>query len=78
MATQYNKLENVFWNKNDFDKNQKYFQVFQAFCLLKNRQETSGETQKTWLKSSSFCFVFSRFTKALIFLLSLLSKHVMW
>ena len=47
MATQYNKLENVFWNKNDFDKNQKYLQVFQAFCLLKNRQETSGETQKT-------------------------------
>ena len=47
MATQYNKLENVFWNKNDFDKNQKYLQVFQAFRLLKNRQETSGETQKT-------------------------------
>ena len=46
-AKQYNQLENVFWNKDDFDKNQKYLQVFQAFCLLKNWQEKSGETQET-------------------------------
>ena len=44
-----------FFNKNDFDLNQKHLQVFQTFRLLKkNMKETSGETQK----ASSFCFVF--------------------
>ena len=58
MAKQKNQTENVFLNKNVFDLNQKHFQLFHAFRLLKNTKETSGETQKTWLKTSSFCFVF--------------------
>ena len=47
MAKQKNQRENVFFNKNVFDLNQKHLQVFQAFRLLKNTKETSGETQKT-------------------------------
>ena len=47
MAKQKNQTENIFFNKNDFDLNQKHLQVFQAFRLLKNTKETSGETQKT-------------------------------
>ena len=47
MAKQKNQTENVFSHKNVFDLNQEYFQVFQAFRLLKNTKETSGETQKT-------------------------------
>ena len=30
-----------------FDLNQKQLQVFQAFHFLKNKKETSGDTQKT-------------------------------
>ena len=37
----------LFFNKNVFDLNRKHLQVFQAFRLLKNTKETSGETQKT-------------------------------
>ena len=33
-------------------------QVFQAFPLLENTKEISSETQKNWLKTSSFSFVF--------------------
>ena len=39
--------EIVFFNKNVFYLNQKHLQVFQAFRLLKNTKETSGETLKT-------------------------------
>ena len=47
MAKQKNQTENIFFNKNDFDLNQKHLQVFQTFRLLKkNIKETSGETQK--------------------------------
>ena len=46
MAKQ-DKEKMFFFNKNDFDLNQKHLQVFQAFRLLKNTKETSGETQKT-------------------------------
>ena len=45
--TKKSKRKNVFFNKNAFDLNQKHLQVFQAFCLLKNTKETSGDTQKT-------------------------------
>ena len=45
-AKQQNQTEKVFFNINVFDLNQKHLQVFQAFCLLKNTKETSGETQK--------------------------------
>ena len=37
--TKKNQRENVFF--------QKYLQLFQAFLLLKNTKERSGETQKT-------------------------------
>ena len=47
MAKQKNQTENVFFNKNVFDLNQKHFQLFHAFRLLKNTKETSGETEKT-------------------------------
>ena len=47
MAKQKNQTENVFFNKNVFDLNQKHLIVFQTFRLLKNAKETSGETQKT-------------------------------
>ena len=47
MAKQKNQTENIFFNKNDFDLNQKHLQVFQTFRFLKkNMKETSGETQK--------------------------------
>ena len=35
-----------FFQQNVFDLNQKDLQVFQAFCLLKSTEETSGDTQK--------------------------------
>ena len=47
MAKQKNQRENVFFNKNVFDLNQKHLQDFQAFRLLENTKETSGNTQKT-------------------------------
>ena len=47
MAKQKNQRENVFFNKNVFDLNQKHLQIFQTFRLLKNKMETSGDTQKT-------------------------------
>ena len=53
VTRQKSKTENIFFNKNVFDQNQKHLQVFQAFCLLKNTKEKSGLTQKT----SIFYFV---------------------
>ena len=47
MAKQKNKRENILSNKNVFDLNQNHLQVFQAFRLLKNTKESSGDTQKT-------------------------------
>ena len=47
MAKQKNQRQNVFFNKNVFDLNQKYLHVFKAFRLLKSTKETSGDTQKT-------------------------------
>ena len=47
MANKKIKEKMFFFNKNVFDLNQKHLQVFQAFRLLKNTKETSGETQKT-------------------------------
>ena len=47
MAKQKNQTENVFFQQNVFDLNQKYLQVFQAFHLLKNTKKASGETQET-------------------------------
>ena len=47
MAKHKNERENIFFNTNVFDLNQKHFEVFQAFCLLKNTKQTSGDTQKT-------------------------------
>ena len=52
------KSKNVFFNKNVLDLNQKHLLVFQAGCLVKNTKEKSGDTQKTELKTLSFCFVF--------------------
>ena len=40
------KSQTEIFNKNIFDLNQKLLLVFQAFCLLKNTKETSGETNK--------------------------------
>ena len=56
MVKHKNQRENVFFNKNVFDLSQKHLQVFQAFCLLKTTKETSGDTQKIKLHTSSFCF----------------------
>ena len=53
VTRQKSKTENIFFNKNVFDQNQKHLQVFQAFCLLKNTKETSGLIQRT----SIFYFV---------------------
>ena len=39
MAKQKNQRENVFFNKNVFDLNQKHLQVFRAFRLLKNKRK---------------------------------------
>ena len=39
MAKQKNQTENIFFNKNDFDLNQKHLQVFQTFRLLKKKHE---------------------------------------
>ena len=47
MVKQENQRENVFFNKNVFDLNQKHFKVFQVFRLLKNTKETGGNTKKT-------------------------------
>ena len=47
MAKQKNQRENVFFKKKVFDLNQRHFKVFEAFRLLKNTKETSGDTQKT-------------------------------
>ena len=47
MAKQKNQTEDIIFNKNVFDLNQKHLQVFQAFRLLKNAKETNGEIQKT-------------------------------
>ena len=58
IAKQKNQRQNVSFNKNVFDLNQKHLHVFHAFRLLKTTKETSGDTQKTLLKTSSFCFVF--------------------
>ena len=38
MAKQKNQTENVFFNKNVFDLNQKLLLVSQAFCLLKKHE----------------------------------------
>ena len=56
VTRQKSKTENIFFNKNVFDQNQKHLQVFQAFCLLKNTKEKSGLTQ-----NFNFLFCFSRF-----------------
>ena len=58
MVKQKNQSENVFFNKNVLDLNQKHSLVFQAGCLLKNTKEKSGDTEKSELKTLSFCFVF--------------------
>ena len=47
MAKQKNQRENVFFNKTVFDLNQNHLQIFQTFRLLKNKMETSSDTQKT-------------------------------
>ena len=64
MAKQKNQSENVFFIKTVFDLNQKHLQVFQAFRLLKNTKQTSGETQKNLIKSLEkvFLFCFSCFS----------------
>ena len=46
MAKQENQRENVFFNKNVFDLNQKHFKVFQVFRLLKNKKKIGADTQK--------------------------------
>ena len=46
MVKQENQRENVFFNKNVFDLNQKHFKVFQVFRLLKNKKKTGADTQK--------------------------------
>ena len=55
---QKNQREHVFFNKNVFNLNQKHLQVFQTFHFLKNAKKISGDTRKTKLNTSSFCFVF--------------------
>ena len=67
MAKHKNQRENVFFNKNVFDLNQKHFKGFQAFSLLKNTKETGGDTQNNLIKSLKFFFCFSRFAQALDF-----------
>ena len=61
MVKRKNQRQNLFSNKNVFDLNQKHLQVFQAFRLLKNTKETSGDTQKNLVKNFKFLFCFSRF-----------------
>ena len=46
MVKRKDQRQNLFSSKNIFDLNQKHLQVFQAFRLLKNMKETSGDTQK--------------------------------
>ena len=58
MAKHKNQRENVFFNKNVFDLNQKHFKDFQAFSLLKNTKETSGDTQNNQTINLKFCVVF--------------------
>ena len=67
MAKHKNQRENVFFNKNVFDLNQKHFKGFQAFSLLKNTKETGGDTQNNLIKNLKFLFCFSRFARALDF-----------
>ena len=46
MAKQKNQTENVFFNKNVFDLNQKHLLVFQAFLLLKKHEGNKWRNTK--------------------------------
>ena len=41
MAKQKNQVENVFFQQNVFDLNQKHLLLSQKFCLLKNSYSSS-------------------------------------
>ena len=61
MAKQKNQTENVFFNKNVFDLNQKLLLVSQAFRLLKKHEGNECRNTKNPIKNFKFLFCFSRF-----------------
>ena len=64
MAKQKNQTENVFFNKNVFDLNQKHLQAFEAFRLLRKHEEIKWRNTKNLIKNLKFLFCFSRFARA--------------
>ena len=61
MAKQKNQTENVFFNKNVFDLNQKLLPVIQAFRLLKKDKRNECRNTKNPIKNFNFLLCFSRF-----------------